>query len=106
MVWEAHNCTIRGEIIKMGSLYKREREKDITTLTDKIRHLENLHKQSLSTHSATEHLKHRKALQQPFDEKSRRLLFFKKQIYYKSGNKPGKLLARALKTAKKSNFRH
>lgn len=99
-IWEAHKCTIRGELIRMGAYRKRERENEIKSLTEKIRTLESLHKQSLTEHTANELLNHRKSLQQIFDTRAKRFLFFRKKIYYEQGNKTGSLLARAIKNAK------
>lgn len=82
MTWEAHNCTLRGELIKMGTQRKRERDNDITRLTDKIARLEALHKQSLMTASASELLDTRKTLQQLFEAKAKRFLFFRKKNYH------------------------
>lgn len=96
-IWEAHKCTIRGELIRMGAYRKRERENEIKSLTEKIRTLESLHKQSLTEHTANELLNHRKSLQQIFDTRAKRFLFFRKKIYYEQGNKTGSLLARAIK---------
>lgn len=86
MTWEAHKCTIRGELINMGAKRKRDREQDITKLTDKILKLETLHKQSLMTQTATELLETRKMLQQTLDVTTKHFLFFKKKIYYEYGD--------------------
>lgn len=79
MVREAHKCSIRGELIKMGCQRKRHREKELTKLTDKILEVETLHKQSLTTQTATELLETRKTLQQTLDATTKRFLFFKKK---------------------------
>lgn len=91
IIWEAHKCTIRGELIRMGSQRKKQREKEIKTLTDHIHNLESLHKQSLSVKSATELLATRKELQQILDNRTKQFLFFKKKLYYESGNKTAEL---------------
>lgn len=97
-LWEAHKCTIRGELISIGSKRKKQRAKETSRLINRIHYLETLHKQSLSTSTASELLDTRKSLQNLFDTKAKRFLFFKKKIYYEGGNKPGKTLARALRT--------
>lgn len=74
MIWKAHKSTIRGELIKMGTQRKKTQEQEIKKLTDKIRQLEATHKQSLATQSAKELLDTRKALQQIFETKTKRLL--------------------------------
>lgn len=79
MVWEADKCSIRGELIKMGTHRKREKEKEIAQLADKIHSLETLHKQSLSIHLALALLDTRKALRQILDAKTKRFLFFHKK---------------------------
>lgn len=88
-------------------LSQKRQEQEITELINKITALENGHQQSLSTQSVTELLETRKALQQIIEHKTKSLLFFKKAIYYESGDKTGRLLSRALKetTIKKPHSR-
>lgn len=81
----------------MGTQKKRERDKEIMKLSQKIQLLETLHKKSLSVQSATTLLETRKSLKQLLDSKSKRLLFFKKKVYYEQGDTSGHLLTRALK---------
>lgn len=71
----------------MGAQCKKMQETEIHNLTDKIRRLENTHKQSLANHSAKELLDTRKTLQRLIESKTKRSLFFKKRIYYESGDK-------------------
>lgn len=97
MVWQAHKCYIRGELIQMGTRKKKEIEKEKVKLTNKICELETLHKQSLTTQSAALLLETRKSLKEILETKSRRFLFFKKKIYYEHGDKTGKILAKALR---------
>ena len=97
MVWEGHKCYIRGELIRMGAKRKRDGEKVINDLTNKILELESQHKQSLSEKHAGDLLEARKALQQLMTVTAKRFLFFKKKIYYEAGDKSGKLLTRALR---------
>lgn len=89
LIWEAHKCTLRGELMKMGSQRKKTQEQEINNLAVKIYRLETTHKQSMSVQSARELLYTRKALQQIFEAKTKRLLFFKKKVYYESGDKTG-----------------
>ena len=49
MVWQAHKCYMRGELIRLGSQKKR---KQTQLISDKIHDLESQHKQSLSQKSA------------------------------------------------------
>lgn len=97
MVWQAHKCYIRGELIQMGTRRKKETDKEIVKLTNKIRELETPHKQSLTTQSAALLLETRNSLKQILETKSRRFLFFKKKIYSEHGDKTGKILAWALR---------
>lgn len=62
--------------MKMGSHRKRQREKEIKHLTDRIHKLESLHKQSLTVKSTTKLLDTRKTLQQILETKTKRFLFF------------------------------
>lgn len=94
---------MRGELISIGSRWKKQREKEIKHLIECIHNLESLHKQSLSVKSATGLLNARKTLQQILDTKAKRFLFFKKKIYYEEGNKPGRTLAKALRVHTHSN---
>lgn len=84
-------------MIKMGSQCRKEQDKEIKQLTGKIFRLETAHKQSLTIQSARELLETRKALQQIFEATTKMLLFFKNKMYYESGDKSGRLLARGLK---------
>lgn len=104
MIWEAHKCTIRGELIKLGAQRKKKEEKDNQDLSDKIRTLEASHKQSLAVKTAKELLEARKALQDIIHTKTQRSLFFKKRIYYESGDKTGRFLARALREFYSNNI--
>lgn len=38
--WEAHKTVIRGNLIRWGALRKKERDKEIASLSNKIAHLE------------------------------------------------------------------
>ena len=53
--------------------------------------------------TASELLDARKALQRILDDRAKRFLFFRKKIYYESGNKTGKYLAKALREHIHSN---
>lgn len=68
---------------------EREREAAIQKLVSQIATLKALHKQSLSTTSAGLLLEARRELQQMLDSTARCMLFFKKRLYYESGNKAG-----------------
>lgn len=103
MVWEAHKCSIRGELIRMGAQRKRDKERESSKLTEKISNLESQHKQSLTTQKATELLETRKILQQTIDATTKRFLFFRKKVYYEYGDKSGKFLARALRGPRYNN---
>lgn len=90
MIWKAHKRMLRCELIRSGAQHKCERETEMKQLTDQIYSLETLHKQSLTIRTAKELLEARKTLQQILEAKAKRLLFFKKQIYYESGDKSGR----------------
>lgn len=75
ITWEAHKCSLRGNLIKMGARRKKEKEREIKYLIAKIHLLEKKHKQSLSEQSALELLQTRKTLQQQLEAKSKRFLF-------------------------------
>lgn len=92
-----HNITPARKKKEKKERKKKETEIEITKLTNKIRELETLHKQSLTTQSAALLLETRKSLKDILETKSRRFLFFKKKIYYEHGDKTGKILARALR---------
>lgn len=80
MIWEAHKCFIRGDLIKLGAHHKKEQEAEIKQLTGKIFQLETRHKQSLTMISATELLEARKTLQLTLEATTKCLLFLKKII--------------------------
>lgn len=65
--WEAHRSVIRGEFIKWGTRKKKDREKEITRLSNNIAKLELKQKQSLSSGVADELLHNRNSLKQLLD---------------------------------------
>lgn len=81
----------------MGSRRKKERDAQVKKLFTQIESLEVLHKQSLSEASAKSLLEARKELQHLFNAKAKWMLFFKRRLYYESGDKAGRFLARALR---------
>lgn len=76
-IWEVHKCTLRGDLIKMGARHKREKEQEVRRLIEKIHSLETKHKQFLSEQSALELLETRRAIQQIFEARTKRFLFYK-----------------------------
>lgn len=46
--WEAHKCTIRGELIAIASKRKHERQNHISNLANHIHELEKAHKKNTS----------------------------------------------------------
>lgn len=104
--WEAHKSVIRGEFIKWGARRKKEREREITNLSHNIANLESQHKQSITIKLEEELKNCRRALKQILDLKTRRALFFQKNIFYEHGDKSGKYLARALKEAHNGGHIH
>ena len=97
---------IRGELIKWGARKKKDREKEITQLSNTIAKLELQHKQSLSSGVADELIHARNSLKQLLNLQTQKSLFFKKSIFYEHGDKSGKQLARALKDATIANHVH
>uniref|UniRef100_A0A803KBE4 Reverse transcriptase domain-containing protein n=1 Tax=Xenopus tropicalis TaxID=8364 RepID=A0A803KBE4_XENTR len=95
--WEALKAVLRGVLIKHGSRHKRAQSQLITDLTQKISKLEQLHKNSLTENTLTELTTTRELLKAELNKKSTYALQKCKSLYYENSNKPGKLLARAVK---------
>lgn len=90
----------------MGKRKKKDRDKEITNLTNTIARLEVLHKQSLALQVEEELTQCRNTLKQILNLKTQKSLFFRNSIFYEHGDKSGKKLARALKDATTANHIH
>ncbi|XP_063806719.1 synaptotagmin-like protein 2 [Pseudophryne corroboree] len=103
-IWEAHKCVIRGKLIQLGSFVKKNSQALITTLLHKIHTLETRHKTSLTPSDLTELSAARAQLRTTLNNKTEASLRRCNSKYYKWGNKPGRLLAQALRTQRLASF--
>lgn len=45
-VWKAHKCVLRGRLISLASLKKKNSEKELQVILDRVQKLETQHKRS------------------------------------------------------------
>lgn len=96
-VWEAHKSVIRGELIAHGSRIKKEKQKEILDLLEKIHDLEIKHKRHLDPADSQQLEDLRHNLAQCLDRKTKNKHRYFAHRFYEQGNKCGRLLARQLK---------
>lgn len=97
MVWEAHKTVVRGILISIGARLMRERTRCIDELFTQICTLECAHKASLARSTHRELLKAREELRALLFHKTKQKLAWARRTMYEYSNKPGSLLARALR---------
>lgn len=90
VVWEAHKMVVRGALIRIGTRLKRERTEELALICS----LECAHKVSLARATFQDLLKAREELCLLLFHKTKQKLAW---AMYKFSNKPGALLARALR---------
>lgn len=101
--WEALKCVIRGLFIKYGARLKKVKNNRITQLLKEIPEIEAQHKQSLTREILIELTDMKTELQTLLNEHTLRISNNNRSLYYQQGNKPGKLLARALQNRCKTS---
>lgn len=62
LLWAAHKCVIRGELISLAARRKKVRQAHIAKLSGRIHSLRKIHKHSLAAHVLTELLQARETL--------------------------------------------
>lgn len=97
ILWEAHKSVIRGILIKHGAHIKREREKQLLILLQKTHDLEKTHKQNPTTSIETELLTLCRQTVDILQYQAKAALQACRKLTYESGNKCGKILARAVR---------
>lgn len=99
-VWEAHKAYIRGILMMVGSKRKKRLIKEKKVLLKEIQELEQQHK--ISGEGEVLRLQRRREeMRVLIEHETRQMYNLVKKDRYINGNKPGKLLARALKKKKK-----
>uniref|UniRef100_A0A803KEP9 Reverse transcriptase domain-containing protein n=1 Tax=Xenopus tropicalis TaxID=8364 RepID=A0A803KEP9_XENTR len=102
-LWLAHKCVIRGELIKIGSRLKAERNAKVQQLLTKIHTLETQHKLSKLAHVLESLTEARKELRDTYSSYLARAIEINKKLFFEHGNKCGRLLASALKKKQLQN---
>lgn len=80
-IWETHKCVVLGKWISLASQRKKDPEKELRSLIDKISKLETQHKRSVAVQSASELLTARTELQAKLDLEAKRILFLKRGFF-------------------------
>lgn len=104
ITWEAHKCVIRGVLIKHGSRIKKDATSRTSHLLLRLHTLESQHKKSLAIQSQTELLQVRTELNDILFNGVKKRLLKGRRTLYEYSDKPGKLLANALKGSRNKNF--
>lgn len=97
ILWEAHKTVIRGVFIKHGARIKKERERLLTELLHKIHDIESKHKTTPVTSLEAELTSLRKQTVDLLHYRAKAALQRCRKLSYESGNKCGKLLAKAVR---------
>lgn len=106
MRWKAHKSTIRGELIANSAKQRKDRQAHIIKLTSCIQELECAHKTSQALVSLPDLLQARTNLLEALNKQTKQNYILSQKLFYKYGNKSGKLLARALRAKKASMTIH
>ncbi|XP_053568667.1 proteasome activator complex subunit 4 [Bombina bombina] len=107
IVWEAHKSVLRGELIKQRALNSKQLRLKYSTLLLKIRDLEIKHKKLPSDTATTKILQQaRKEIQDIHSIDHQKKALQLQQTYFEYGDKPGRLLARALKRKQSKSHVH
>ncbi|XP_063799964.1 msx2-interacting protein [Pseudophryne corroboree] len=104
VVWEAHKCVIRGKLIQLGAHRKRQHMAAREALLQRIQALELLHKSTMSDENLQSLLMARKELDSLMSHRLKLEARKCRSRYFLWGNKPGKLLARALQAQRAASF--
>lgn len=100
---EAHKTVIRGMLIKHGARIKREREQ-LLQLLHKIHTVESKHKQTSIAPLEIELLSLRKQAVDLLQYRAKAALQVCRKVLYESGNKCGKLLAKAVRSHRLNTY--
>lgn len=92
-VWDAMKAVVRGILISIGSKEIREKQSCINSLSEKIKHLEILHKKTCSKQIYRKLLAKRKALEAIDIRSIQRDLLFVKHKFWKKSPQNLKILA-------------
>ncbi|XP_040178291.1 uncharacterized protein LOC120910599, partial [Rana temporaria] len=102
-IWETHKCFMRGILISMGTQRKRKIGRQIETLLGEIRKLENVHKKTLAIQIEEKLRQTREELNLLLTDNAKASLKRGKRAFYEYGNKPSRMLARALRETRNQN---
>lgn len=97
ILWDTLKAVIRGKIIAIASYKKKIRNKTMEDLQNKLKEMENKHKQSPKLNNFDEIRQIRNEINDLSTQDTRKKLMFLKQKYYESGSKSMKILAWRLK---------
>ncbi|CAH2293367.1 Hypothetical predicted protein, partial [Pelobates cultripes] len=97
IIWEAHKCVLRGELIQIAKAQKRLREARVRCLTRDIQILETKHQVDTS-------LQTYKALTTTLQLHAKRSLHKTKHTYFTKGGKCGHLLSQSLAQQRQTTF--
>lgn len=104
ILWEAHKTVIRGVLIRHSTRIKRERQKQLTILFNKIHVVELQHKQTPTHSLGNELLSLRQQIVDLLHYRAKAALQFCRKLSYESGNKCGKMLAKSVRDHKFNTY--
>ncbi|KAM5151827.1 otoancorin [Mantella aurantiaca] len=94
--WEALKCTLRGILIAQGTRLKKIRSQDIKRGLERIEELERKHKKTPLSEIFVQLSEARCSLLSILHQKTLKARDKTRRLFYEFGDKPSKLLARAL----------
>lgn len=94
--WEALKSVLRDTFIKHGTCLKRERAAKLKDLLETISRLEGSHKLHPSADTWLALFEARQSTLQLLNQKSLHMRDIMRRMFYEAGDKPGRLLVRAL----------
>ena len=106
MLWDTLKAVLRGQIIAISSFKKKNRNKKLEDLKNKLKELERKHKLDLAQDTLREIRNIRNEINSLATQEIKKTLMFLKQRHYKSGSKSMKILAWKLRKKIAENTIH
>lgn len=104
ILWEAHKCVIRGVLVKIGTIRKQQRIKRTEELYGKLKELELRHRAVMDRDTWAELTQIRMELNELLLDRVKAQMSKSRRLFYEFGNKPGRMLANALKDSKSRTY--
>lgn len=97
ILWDAAKAVLRGRIIAVASLKKKQRNRKLSELQNQLKLLEVCHAQNRDSKTLQQIKKIRNEIDSIYTQDIEKKMLYTKQRYYENGSKFTKVLARKLK---------